>query len=251
MCVIGVEHVGDWSGEVVWEWAFLKFHSHTTTPYPPLPHHDFHSISRAPLHPLPTLTPHSGLGIAHSTGTDKLCHSISHYFIHTKVKRGADTAWCHSKLGPHSTSLSAGEGEDERGCLSRDDDAAGGALEARRLEIGRTPKARHAWPYLGITSRDRRESEAPARSAPQARDPLAKQWRGFQHPLDQDPWNALISTCSIFRIVKGAAIRSLSSLRKMPSGFWRQMGVDPPLSGTPSLITRDRIVQRTTRSPDA
>ena len=134
------------------EWHYKNAHSHTTTPYPPLPLHDFHSISAAPLHPLPTLTPHSGLGIAHSTGTDKLCHSVSHYFIHTKVKRGADTAWCHSKLGPSSTSSPAGEGEDERGCLSRDDDAAGGVSKRRRLETGQTLKAAKVWPCLGPAS---------------------------------------------------------------------------------------------------
>lgn len=171
--------------------------------------------------------------------------------IHTKVKRGADTAWCHSKLGPHSTSLSAGEGEDSPHSLT-----PGGESVSRgpgRTGSGKVvkPKATQAWPCLGITSRDRRMSEAPARSAPQARDPLAKQWRGFQPPLDQDPWNALISTCSKNKSSERAAIKSLSSLRKMPSILSRQMGVDPPLSGTPSLITDSRIVQRTTRSPDA
>lgn len=93
-------------------------------------------------------------------------------------------------------------------------------------------------------------SEAPARSAPQARDPLAKQWRGFQPPLDRDPWNALIVLGAKNRSSERVAIKSLSSLRKMPTILSRQMGVDPPLSGTPSLITRDRIVQRTDRHPE-
>lgn len=85
----------DWSGEVVWEWAFLKFHSHTTTPYPPLPLHDFHSISRAPLHPLPTLTPHSGLGIAHSAWRQRNCATPYLIILSTpksregRIRRGA------------------------------------------------------------------------------------------------------------------------------------------------------------------
>ena len=117
--------------------------------------------------------------------------------------------WCHSKLGPSSTSHRTGEGEDERGCLSRDDDAAGGVSKRRRLETGQTLKAAKVWPCLGAASRLGREKTQPARSAPQARDPLAKQWRGFQPPLDRNPWNALIVLCSKNRASEGAAIRSL------------------------------------------
>lgn len=46
----------------------------------------------------------------------------------------------HSKLGPSSTSHRTGEGENERGCLSRDDDAAGGVSKRRRLERSRRPR---------------------------------------------------------------------------------------------------------------
>ena len=118
----------------------------------------------------------------------------------------------HSKLNPASTFSGAWEGEDPPHSLSRDDAAAGGVSKRRRLETVVAPKARQAWPCLAGLSRGRRESEAPARSAPQARDPLAKQWRGFQPPLDRDPWNALI--------VLGAKNRASREL---------QLGPYPPL----------------------
>ena len=95
VCVIGVEHVGDWSGEVGWEWAFLKFHSHTTTPYPPLPLHDFHSISRAPLHPLPEYWPHFIPAIAHSAWRQRNCATPYLIILSTpksregRIRRGA------------------------------------------------------------------------------------------------------------------------------------------------------------------
>lgn len=159
--------------------------------------------------------------------------------------------WCHSKLDPHSTSSPAGEGENPPHSLTPGGESVSRGLGSEGSGKVATPKARQAWPCLGITSRDRRMSEAPARSAPQARDPLAKQWRGFQPPLDQDPWNALIVLGAKNRASERVAIRSLSSLRKMPGGFWRQMGSDPPLSGATSIITRDRIVQRTDHASQA
>lgn len=162
-----------------------------------------------------------------------MCHSVSHYFIHTKVKRGADTAWCHSKLGPASTFSGAWEGEDERGFLSRDDDAAGGVSKRRRLETGQALKAAKVWPCLAGLSRGRRENALPARSAPQARDHLAKQWRGFQPHLDQDPWKSQTVLCSKNRSSERAAIsplppRSLQEGRKC-SGWGRIQPVLEPL----------------------
>lgn len=85
----GVGRVCDWSGIIKTPTPTPPPHSHTTTPYPPLPHHDFHSISRAPL---PTLTPHS-VGqrstIAHSAWRQRNCaHSVSHYYPHQSQERG-------------------------------------------------------------------------------------------------------------------------------------------------------------------
>ena len=90
--------------------------------------------------------------------------------------------WCHSKLGPSSTSHRTGEGENPPHSLSRDPIIFPGALEGWGLETVVAPKARQAWPCLCTASSMGREKTQPARSAPQARDPLAKQWRGFQHP---------------------------------------------------------------------
>lgn len=205
----GVGRVCDWSGEVVWEWAFLKFHSHTTTPYPPLPLHDFHTVSRAPL---PTLTPHS-VGrrstIAHSAWRQRNCaHSVSHYYPHQSQERGGYGVVPLQTRSPFNILVSRG-GEDPPHSLT-----PGGESVSRGL--GRTgsgkvaaSKATQAWPCLGTASSMGRENALPARSAPQARDPLAKQWRGFQHPLDRDPWNALIVLGAKNRASERAAISPL------------------------------------------
>ena len=67
-------------------------------------------------------------------------HSVSHYYPHQSQEREGDTAWCHSKLGPHSTPSPAGEEQFSRILLSRDDAAAGGVSKRRRLERSRRPR---------------------------------------------------------------------------------------------------------------
>lgn len=179
------------------EWHYKNAHSHTTSP---LPHHHSVSPTPTPRFPLPLQisTPYLGL---HSPNTgptpvlelptplgDKgIVPTPYPIIIHTKVKRGADTAWCHSKLGPSSTSHRAGEEQFSPHSLTPGGESVSRGLGREGSGKVATSKATQAWPCLGTASSMGREKTQPARSAPQARDPLAKQWRGFQHPSIETP----------------------------------------------------------------
>ena len=157
----------------------------------------------------------------------------------------------HSKLNPHSTPSPARESEDPPHSLSRDDDAAGGVSKRRRLERSRRPR-RHKLGPIQTASPDTVEVRRSQRGARRRRATLSlSNGGGSSLPRSETPGNSCIVTCAKNRASERAAGRSLSSLRKMPGGFWRPMGSDPTCSGTPSIITDSRIVQRTTRSPDA
>ena len=119
-------------------------------------------------------------------------------------------------------------------------------MEARGLERSRRPRRHKHGPVSPVfpeaAGRVKRQRGARRRRA----TIQLGNGGGSSTPWSETPGNSCISTWSIFRASERAAIRSLSSLRKMPGGFWRQMGSDPTNSGTASIITRDSVAQPAT-----